>query len=343
VKDAALVVAGVKSAQDILNDIIATAKQTNQEIKPWEQEVTVTDADRATGWIARGKANIKITGPIIGSQIKSIGEAAEKADDSQIFRLDFSEVTGLTEWEKSWWPLVHFELGSIALPEGLKKIEESSLDAGSSLVEANLPASLENIGTSIFDGPLARLIIPASLEQALNGSAYSEYIMSIGGIWEVPGGKSLQTPVILDEGIEEIDLGRLAVPGGYSDHKNTAIRYILPSTLKRFCVWGTEWSEHALIKLPSIVTEIYCYAATPPVYEIPVYQKQQMLADDRRNYYSRMIPAELTEKAKLCFENVKTIYVPAGSEKAYEDAWFNYTAAEFKPIPANLATIDKWY
>jgi hypothetical protein len=78
---------------------------------------------------------------------------------------------------------------------------------------------------------------------------------------------------------------------------------VFPSTL-------TEFSEYT-----RTCEEIYSYAATPPV---------------------------ASDGGSGQFSDVKTVYVPAGSEKAYEEAWFNYTSAEIKPHPKNMQTVDQF-
>jgi hypothetical protein len=46
---------------------------------------------------------------------------------------------------------------------------------------------------------------------------------------------------------------------------------------------------------------------------------------------------------QMVFKDVKTVYVPSSALAAYTDAWFNITGAEFKPLPAEIAAIEKWY
>jgi hypothetical protein len=120
-----------------------------------------------------------------------------------------------------------------------------------------------------------------------------------------------------------------------------SVTLVLPATVKKFFVSGNESSFGALVTLNADVKTIYCYAATPPVYELSVSARNEFKSE--RYMSESEVEAYIKDKSKLCLGNVKTIYVPAGSEKAYEDAWFTYTSAEFKPIPAALSTVDKWY
>jgi hypothetical protein len=76
---------------------------------------------------------------------------------------------------------------------------------------------------------------------------------------------------------------------------------VIPSTLREFT--GS---------LPGCKT-IYSYTPVPP------------LANDVREYR---------------FPDLETVYVPLGSEAAYEESWFNYTSARFMPLPPSQRTID---
>jgi hypothetical protein len=119
---------------------------------------------------------------------------------------------------------------------------------------------------------------------------------------------------ILKEGRISVDLGW--VSDAILDRSTPTIRMVLPSSTREFLIVD----DYRDNKGPKALNELYCYAAEPPIWK--------KVGDG-----NPMLPLEY----------VKTIYVPADSVKTYEDAWFNYTGAEFKPIPANYATIDKWY
>jgi hypothetical protein len=100
----------------------------------------------------------------------------------------------------------------------------------------------------------------------------------------------------------------ITVPGGAGgnfigaaenlpDSRKKALRFtlVIPSTLREFT--GS---------LPGC-REIYCYGDSPP-----------LAADFQENR----------------FPDLETVYVPAGREQVYEEAWFNYTPAGFLPLPS---------
>jgi hypothetical protein len=329
----------ITTPQEALNAIVEDNKNKEHavEAKLWEAEVTETDADRAVGWITRGKANLKVTGPITNDQLGAIGEAMDsmKSGDFylksfQLFRLDLSAVTGLTEIED----YISFPyVGALVLPDGLKKL--GKIDGTGYLTELILPASLESM-KSIGGTELTKLVLPVSLENSLYEGRW------MYGPLILIGSPKAQFTAVLSDGVEAIDLMRISgmksdVEVAEEDRKFRSVTLVLPATLKRFFV--SNMGEMG--KLNAGVQTIYCYAATPPVYELSVSFRNELKS---MGSFSEADMAEYIESnAQLCLENVKTIYVPAGSEKAYEDAWFTYTSAEFKPIPAAFATIDKWY
>ena len=65
------------------------SKDKALKVSYWEDEVTETDAEKAVGYINRGKTNLKITGSINSNQIHQISEAAEAK--GTFIRLDLSE------------------------------------------------------------------------------------------------------------------------------------------------------------------------------------------------------------------------------------------------------------
>jgi hypothetical protein len=57
-------------------------------------------------------------------------------------------------------------------------------------------------------------------------------------------------------------------------------------------------------------------------------------------YSYAMEPPLAADGGKNQFPNAKTVYVREEVLRAYEEAWFNYTAAEFKPMPQNMEEIE---
>jgi hypothetical protein len=301
-----------------------------------EDEVTETDADRIGGWIARGKTNLKLTGPVTEAQLQAIAAAMDGAgetNEKQLFRLDLS-ATGLTALPDYCFFLSGFYncyLGEVVLPEGIKRIGRNAFYGQRNLYAINLPNSLEYIGNSAFDEIwLPKVVVPVKLDLVGKATNWYGYISggppSQSGFLGPYGGK--ETTYVFQDGVTAMNMAMFDVdPDVYNSSDKNTVKYVLPSTLKSFFVFVEGWAKL------SGITELYCYAPTPPVYQPP--------ADHARVNYGFFQFSEAN--TQLCLDSVKTVYVPAGSEKAYEDAWFNYTGAEFKPLPAALSTIDKWY
>jgi hypothetical protein len=325
------------SPQDALKSIMAK----DSKVKPWESEVTETGIDRAAAWIARGKSNLKISGAMTEEQLKGISKALEdyySANSNQLFRLDFSAASFPEVFDddsdyrkKNMGPGIDstvfygaYNLGSVILPEGLTYIVDGAFKGKRWLVELKLPDSLRYIGGSALNGTaLAKIVFPASCSLEEN---------FMFGIFDYPSHVDSAVDnavVVVKEGKESINLAAI----GYNEVKNIQAALVLPSTLKSFCVVKDNYTRG----LGRSITELYCYALAPPAYRITDAINKAWRKDSSTDF-----PFDPSNAAQ-CFKDVKTIYVPAGSEKAYEDAWFNYTAAEFKPIPADLAAIDKWY
>jgi hypothetical protein len=91
--------------------------------------------------------------------------------------------------------------------------------------------------------------------------------------------------------------------GWRADNPRVLFTLVIPSTLREFT--GA---------LPGC-KEIYSYADVPP------------MAADFQEYR---------------FPDLAVVYVPAGSEPVYEEAWFNYTSAAFKPLPPSRGTIGSF-
>jgi hypothetical protein len=309
------------------------AQITGSGLKLPEDEVTEADAARIGGWITRGKTNLKLTGPYTDAQLRAAGEAMQEAykTNKQLFRLDLS-ATGLTALPNRCFSSFVLSgadqeyLGEVVLPEGIKRLEEGVFADQSNLYAVNLPNSLEYIGSYVFDETVwfPKVVVP--LKYGLNGQFGGGYYNAKSFL--IPrGGK--ETTFVFQDGVTAMNLSMFAPESG-------TVKYVLPPSLKTFFIYGSDQSNGiSWIKLERVV-ELYCYAPVPPAYQPPADYARILRG---AGYSSSFSEAD----TQLCLDIVKTIYVPAGSEKAYEDAWFNYTAAEFKPIPANLATIDTWY
>jgi hypothetical protein len=238
------------------------------------------------------------------------------ATKKQLFRLDLS-ATGITALPDScFYPSVTSPyLGEVALPEGIKQIGRSAFANQYNLYAINLPNSLEDIDVyGLSNIWLPKVVVPLKLDlvgNAANGNKRVSDLPQFGRY------RDKETTYVFQDGVTTMNLAMFDP----DEYENTA-KYVLPPSLKSFFVYRSiDWA-----KLMGI-TELYCYAPTPPVYQP-----------------SAGFPSGFREAdAHLCLDSVKTIYVPAGSEKAYEDAWFNYTGAEFKPLPVALSTIDQWY
>jgi hypothetical protein len=112
--------------------------------------------------------------------------------------------------------------------------------------------------------------------------------------------------VILAEGREHIgfDGAFTETPAGGTGQTGKgrfSIVLVMPSTIKTFS--GS---------LPECRT-LYCYAEFPPT-----------ASGDGYN----------------CFPCLETVYVPEGSEEAWEEAWFNYCPARFRPLPRSKRTME---
>jgi hypothetical protein len=325
----------VGAAQNVLDGLRSAADTRLEEIKGKdlalpENAVTETDTDRIDGWIIRGKTNLKLSGPVTSVQLRAIAKAMADAYETnkQLFRLDLS-ATGITALQDYCFsPTGYPYLGEVALPEGIKQIGENAYENQYNLYAINLPNSLEYIGANAFYYVwLPKVVVPAKLD--LVGNADNYYGNSVGGSLPQFGfllphsGK--ETTYVFRDGVTTMNMA-LFEP----EEKGSAAKYVLPPSFKSFFVINSngmgniDWAKLAGI------TELYCYAPTPPVYQPPAGLSSEF--------------SEFSEaKAQLCLDSVKTIYVPAGSEKTYEDAWFNYTGAEFKTLPVALSTIDQWY
>jgi hypothetical protein len=289
--------------------LVLTASEKG--IKRWEDTVTETTSDKAAGYIARGKFNIKVSGPISTNEVAAIYTASKGMAEGQLLRLDLSGTTGLKEIPINAfydWSISPPHLGSIILPEGITTIGANAFYDQKYLIEAVLPDSLERIEMNAFNATaLPKLLIPVMVA-----------IYDGSGVLH----SSVDCAVVFKDGRGSADLqsfgDRLAgisftrniygeITGGAGSGPTTGITFVFPPSFKEFTNSGTPY-EH--------VKEIYSYAETPPVYK----GTEQMV-----------------------FKNAKTVYVPQSAVAAYTDAWFNITGAEFKPLPSGISTIEKWY
>jgi hypothetical protein len=303
------------NADALRKAIAATLTQQNANLKLWEDTATETPADRAAGHIARGVSNLKVTGAITENQLVAIAAASQNMPDGQLLRLDLSGTTGLTKIPDSLFfgYTVGMHLGSIILPEGITRIEQFAFKMQEYLMEVVLPDSLKLIQNGSFENTsLAKLVIPENCQLTDRTTVSSRIDCTVifkEGTTDVelkPFGDALQGVSFSHNIYGEID--------GASGGPTSAIKFVFPPSLKKFnCTTNVGLWDAELYEL---VNEIYSYALTPPVYG---------------------------GKTEMFFKDVKTVYVPAEAVAAYEDAWFNITGAEFKPLPASVSTIEKWY
>ena len=309
----------VTSIDEVLE--LVNMRRTDGGLILWENEVTETDVDRATGWISRGRSNLRITGSITVEQLQAIAKAISDIPRNfgsplQLVKLDLAGTTGLVQLGI----LDTSGIGSLLLPEGLTTIPHNSISFFN-LLELQLPESLQSFsGVGLTrETTLPKIVFPAACN--LDGISWS------GDLYTTRG--DIFGTIVLKDGHRSVNFG------GFRRESFTVEgtgRIVLPPSLESFFVVVSTGGPREATQLRGI-TEIYSYAVEPPLYRIP---------DLHRANYNYLFD-NIDEKARGSLNSVLTVYVPAGSESVYENAWFNYTAAEFKPIPANMATIDRWY
>ncbi|GHV55974.1 hypothetical protein AGMMS49579_19940 [Spirochaetia bacterium] len=177
----------------------------------------------------------------------------------------------------------------------------------------------------------------------------------------------------VDDGFRLKNLGAITLPKGvrklnesvFADAVNL-IEIELPESLKYIYGYAFQNTAYTKIVIPSkSYIDAYCLQSRHP--------STVVLREGRRTisayaFYGTMVPFELVippsfktfadgtfEKCEViysyastppkgsdnCLRDAKTIYCP--DPKVYEDAWFNYTMAEFKPLPSDHPTIESWY
>jgi hypothetical protein len=275
----------------------------------WEKNVTETDSEKAPGWIARGKTNIKVIGPITEQQLLLIGKTIKDiAPSKNLIRLDLSQTRGLKFIPKECFGFGYdrhpiASISSIVLPEGITKIEMMAFEENVFLSDFNLPDTLELIDSHAFlNTSFIKLVIPPNVElndrDQLIFSSIFPYLL------------------VFKTGREDINLGDYKTKSK-REIDGKGLTLVLPASIKKIFGRSNDKFE-----------EIYCYSTTPPILE----------PKEPGYYYSKEPTGSDTLGNKI-----KAIYVPQGSEKVYEEAWFNYTSAEFKPIPSSLSSYDSWY
>jgi hypothetical protein len=255
----------------------------------WEKGVTETTADKAPGYLNRGKSNLKITGVVTFDDLVAINNSAVQlynTNNHQLVKLDFSDASFQLGDQR--FPRLTIAVGSLTLPRGLKTIDwRYNSNDTIMLLEFNLPSVDSGIESLWVIGAFAQIIIAPDIKEIVGVKSSNNF------------------SAVIYEGRDSIDISAFGPSGNIWGWRNQASRFVFafPSTLTEF-TGSADGCE-----------EMYCYSKTPP-----------LAGDGGKNQ----------------FQNVKTIYVPAGSEKVYEEAWFNYTGAEFKPLPKNMTTIDSF-
>jgi hypothetical protein len=276
-------------------------KYYGADLKFWENKATETDAAKAPGFIARGKFNLKVTGPMNTEDLKNLIGAIKNLkgeNASQLVRLDLSATTGLQMAESGYGEGGAFDgvnLGSIVLPDGLGNICDFAF-RGCPLFEINpIPSSVKEIKDQAFGSTyLTRIVYPANFS---SGSRVFAYFSS-----------SLPSTAVFSEGHEVADLEGFGNTLLFGSSPIPPMTIIFPSTLKEIkCGYGDD--------LYRGIDTMYFYGETPP--------KPNTSKD-------------------MFFKNIKTIYVPSGAVKAYEDAYFSIGNIDVKALSGNRANFSYW-
>jgi len=287
-------------------------KYYGRDLKFWENSVTITDAAKAPGHIARGRSNIKISGSMNSTQLKEVAEAIKnfKNDEKsiQLIRLDLSSVTDLKIVSEATFDGLN--LGSIILPEGLEEINQYAFRS-TPLFELTLPSSIKKLWSQTFNSTyLTQFAFPVNFESKYNANIDDVFFSNI------------DSSIVFNEGQELINMrliknswGEIGI--GLSGKKLPAISVVIPTSTKIiYCGNSKTPSKDYGESMPINVETLYFYADTPPTVE----------AGGKSQF----------------FQNVKTIYAPANALKAYEDAYFNITSAKFLALPKDKANVSAW-
>ncbi|MDR3145061.1 MAG: hypothetical protein LBU21_02180 [Treponema sp.] len=290
----------------------------------WERDVTEAASGMVLGHILRGKTNLSIRGQLSREDIQGLerGLNVSVQKKLRLFRLDFSNTVLLSPPEEtpeapddSETP-VRGESPDAAVPLSSSllsfKIEAPRLGA------IHLPPGIADVQIGREGGTpfLLEVGLPESglgTEKLLITGAFTQIVIpSDAGTIQLRSSNDFTA--ILAEGRTSMEF--ITVTGGTTGNfigasenlwtwreKDPLFTLVIPSTLREFTG-----------QLPGC-QEIYSYASSPP------------LATDFQEYR---------------FPDLQTVYVPAGSELAYEEAWFNYTSADFMPLPPSRGTIESF-
>jgi hypothetical protein len=288
---AALLFSGCWGPKTALSNI--QRELSSRGILLWEDEITETPADKVTGYIMRGKTNLKITGGIISDEdlvtiSRSINSAIGAAEGKpRLIKIDFSEaeVPAVFVFDSAG-------IGSLSLPSGLTELKIGLLSGTPFLLEIEFPksgeaSSLPGLEKLLITGAFYRVVIPAN-----------------AGKIDIRSSNNFAA--VFAEDRTSIDFTGTA---NFNSNRwrwrtqNPFFTVALPSTLLEISgtLTGCE--------------ELYSFAVEPPL---------------------------ATERGINQFPDLKTVYVPAGSEESYEEAWFNFTAAEFKTLPPGMLSMEQF-
>lgn len=145
-----------------------------------EEEVLAT----INSFTSAGSPNeLKITGELTIADVKTIGDALKKLDESIQVKLDLSECTGLTDlghcafgyWsdhDDNWNPRSNASLVEIILPEGLTSVSKNAFAHCPNLERVTLPNSITEISNNAFDGckALTTIELPDSVTRIGQGA-----------------------------------------------------------------------------------------------------------------------------------------------------------------------------
>lgn len=306
-----------------------TRELTREGIDLWEDEVTETSGGTVLGHILRGKTNLRINGSFATEDIRSFERGMNLAEQKKrrLFRFDFSDAlltqTALTEEASLPSPPLQILTSMVETPDPAELRPEVFKLNSFRLGAVSLPPGIADVRIGLEGGTPYLLDVdlpPAGLGSArlsITGAFTRILVPADAGLIQLRS--SNEFVAILAEGRTTIEfitgtgsavdtgnyIGLSENPwmGGWS-RKKPSFTLVIPSTLEEFTG-----------RLPGC-EEIYSYASLPP------------RALDQQEYR---------------FPDLKTVYVPAGTEESYEEAWFNETSATFMPLPSSKESIGAFY